>query len=302
MRYLVSILIYLCLSLPVHAQDINAGFVQGLWYSSNEIIEGVPIRVYAALRNNTEHDLVGTVRFTDNGIRIGSSQVSALSGRLVETWIDWTPGEGEHALSAFLSDAELHVVGGEIIQANVEQITISDTVLADIDTDNDGIGNKRDTDDDNDMVSDEDEVARGTNPLVAQAVPELIEQEEVPPAQSSTSDEEGLEKYLDEGTAHSVLSTISDKVSDANDSLNAYRESRNTDRSMEITRSIPGGDQTFLQSFVSGVASLLSSIYTLILFILSKILAHPAVIQIGLLLLILYTLYRTARGLGRRPS
>ena len=66
MKYLY-IFLFPFFALPVHvfAEEVNAGFVHGIWYSSTTVIENVPIRIYAALRNNTEREFSGTVRFMD---------------------------------------------------------------------------------------------------------------------------------------------------------------------------------------------------------------------------------------------
>ncbi|MCF7815934.1 MAG: hypothetical protein K9M10_03115 [Candidatus Pacebacteria bacterium] len=158
----------LTISFPswLHAEEINAGFVQGIWYSSEPIFVGVPTRVYVAFRNNTQHDLTGTIRFTDNEKRIGSFEVSALSGRLVEAWIDWTPTFGEHSLAASLSEAELHILGEGVSPLDITDIAIEETVPVDYDSDKDGIGDQIDNDDDNDGVSDVDEKINGTDPLI----------------------------------------------------------------------------------------------------------------------------------------
>jgi hypothetical protein len=309
------IALLLIFAFPVHAEEINAGFVQGLWYSSDQIIEGVPVRVYAALRNNTPH---GTVRFMDNGTRIGSSAVSALSGRLVETWTDWTPGAGEHSLSIALDNAELHVIGGEVIKADVANITVEDTLVADIDTDKDGIGNITDTDDDNDGITDVEEKNRGSNPLVTNPKPveEVIPEEvsPLPTPTASTTAELGLEQYLGEGLPSELLNNVTEKVEDAKQSLDAYREKRDQALSQEIdvvpqmsadtatiTRSSIEPKNSALKSFVAGVRSLLQHGYTFLLFILSQALGHPALIQFLLLVGILYIFYRTARRLAGRP-
>lgn len=107
------------------------------------------------------HDFTGTVRFSDNGKRIGSSEISALSGRLVEAWVDWNPLYGSHTISAQISDATLHIIGGKTEQVDITGIVVDDTISVDYDTDGDGVGNTEDTDDDNDGTSDEDEYARG---------------------------------------------------------------------------------------------------------------------------------------------
>ncbi len=319
MQFFVYVFAFLLAVAPssTHAEEINAGFVQGLWYSSDQIIENIPIRIYAAFRNNTPHDLTGTIRFIDNGKRIGSAPVSALSGRLVETWIDWTPTYGEHTLSVTLSDAELHVIGGEIIQVDVADIMVSDMPVVDHDTDTDGIGDTKDMDDDGDGITDTDEVTEGTDPLIAnpKAKEESEEDEDVaetPTPEVTQADKAGLEKYLEDGVTDTLLGNVTDKVTSAKQSLDAYREERNTTQSTAeetalgtndnatITRSSIETKNSFLSSFVSGVASLLRSIYTFVLWILSSALAHPAFIQLFLLISILYMFYRTARKFGRR--
>ena len=317
MKYLLACL-FIWLPFSVSAEEINAGFVQGLWYSSDEIIEGVPLRIYAALRNNTDHDLIGTVRFLDNGKRIGSAPITALSGRLVETWIDWTPTYGDHSLSVSLENAELHVIGGDVIKAEVSSTTMTDALKADYDTDKDGIGNEKDPDDDNDDVSDEEERARGSNPLVANPrvteIPLEPTPEETVPSTTPEVPEDGLEKFLDAGVADTLLSNVTTKVENAKQSLNAYREARNekindaqyqteggNGSTATITRSRVETKSSGLGIFVGGFASLGESMWTFVLWGTSRVLAHPAIIQVALLLGILYMFYRTMRRLARRP-
>lgn len=308
-----------------YAEELNAGFVQGIWYSASTVYANTPTRIYVALRNNTPHDLTGTVRFTDNGNRIGSSPVSALSGRLVEAWVDWKPTFGEHRISATVSDAEIHIIGEGTRAIDIRGIAVEDTLTVDYDTDADGIGNAIDADDDNDGVSDTDEKSRGTNPLVAN--PKVVS--EIPPPTEKksetiqspqtpeTSPREGIEKYLDSGTADTLLGNVSEKVEGAKHTLDTYRESRNNELSAAqntkeaeqeansenatITRSSIETKNNFLGSLVSGVAALLKNIWTFVLWSTSQGLSHPALIQVFLLLGILYIFYRLARRIGRRP-
>jgi hypothetical protein len=343
MRYLCSVLILFTFIIPQfsHAADVNAGFVQGLWYSSPEFFAGTPVRIYVALRNNTAHDLTATIRFTDNGKRIGSSDVHALSGRLVEAWVDWTPTQGEHTILATVSDATLHIIGGGTEPITIAETLAEDSVIVDIDTDKDGVGNTKDTDDDNDDVTDVDEVTRGSDPLVPnpKAVPKKVEKEEIaaplqkaetegkttPEAQSANLSEavggRGIEEYIDNNTAAALLSNVTDKVETAKDSLDTYREKRNEEIAARasteqevvngtginndtatITRTkIEPKESSLLQSFIASVRSILESVWTFILWTLSKILTHPALIQFLLLLGILYILYRVIRRVGRRP-
>lgn len=337
MKRLVVLTLTLLLSLsstPAHADDVNAGFVQGLWYSSKPVFAGSPTRVYVALRNNTPHDLTGTVVFTDNDKRIGSSPVSALAGRLVEAWADWTPSAGEHTLTASLSNVELHIIGGNTEHADALNVVAKDTLTIEYDTDKDGIGNTADTDDDNDDVSDTDEKARGSDPLVPNPkttekpleetrASEALQPTPAPANSSTPGGAEGLEQYTDAGTVDNLLSNVTDKVETAKQSLDTYRTERNKalsahdesnvssstitplgtyTSSSTITRSKIETNDTFLGKFVAGVSGILKGIWTFILWGTSSALAHPVFIQLFILIGILYIFYKIARRIGRRPT
>ncbi len=329
--FVVFLFSFLCI-LPhtLFAEGVNAGFVQGLWYSKEPVFVGAPTRIYIALRNNTEHDLTGTVRFTDNGVRIGSSEVSALSGRLVEAWVDWTPTYGAHVISAKVTDATLHVLGGESKSVDLIDISAEDTITVDYDTDSDGVGNTEDTDDDNDTVSDTDETVRGSDPLVENPHPKDTEEPKdvlsadtltrAPEALESHA-EQGLEQFIDAGKTDTFLRGATQKIEKMKTSLDTYRTERSNalvpeaetrdDSSTEtglgtytdtatITRSQLPSQDSFLSSFVSRVAVLLSKLWTFILFVVSKILSYPAILEATFLLVILASLYRITRRLGRR--
>lgn len=326
--FLFSLLFFPSLS---HAEPVNIGFVQGLWYSEEPVFVGVPTRVYVAFRNNTPHDLTGTVRFTDNGTRIGSSYVNVLSGRIAEAWVDWTPTPGDHNIAVSLGDAELHVIGKNPEPVDIAGIVTEDAITVDHDTDGDRIGNLLDEDDDNDGVTDEDEKSRGTNPLVANPKPsteDAAEPEEVPEApkkvavETPREDAEGLEKYLPDGNGAEFVETVTDKVRDTKKSLDAYREERNAElykkedipetpliqtlgtstENATITRTQIEPERGVVESLLSGISVLLKNIYTFILWMLSGTLAHPALVELLLLLGILYAIYRFARRVGRRPN
>lgn len=332
MRRMFTIAILILFPFFSFASEPNAGFVQGLWYSSEPVFVGVPTRIYVAVRNNTEHDLTGTVRFMDNGTRIGSSEISALTGRLVEAWVDWTPTDGEHKISAVVTDAKLHIIGGGTESLDIAGITAEDLLSVDFDTDKDGVGNSTDTDDDNDTILDTDEKTRGSNPLVANPKPEdqepvvetVIKKAEETAVTEPTSDTAGLEQYVSEGVAHTLLGNATEKIEDAEESLNAYREKRNeileskkSEENVEIPKETALGTYTntatitrtqiepkdsLLNSFVKSVANLLSLIWTFVLFLTSQALGHPAILEVILLVGIVYMVYRTARRLGRRPG
>jgi hypothetical protein len=320
----------LCLPLFTHAQETNAGFVQGLWYASNPVFAEIPNRIYVAIRNNTPHDLTSTVRFTDNGKRIGSSEIHALSGHLVEAWVDWTPTYGEHAVVATLTNTELDIIGAHTQPADITQIIAKDTLTIDLDTDKDGIGNQTDTDDDNDRISDSDEKIQGNDPLVAN--PKIQKTTEVTQTASHTqavtstklaeaTTEQGLEKYTGDGAVGTLLMNVTSKVEAAKASLDTYREKRNTilysdtpsstakeiaPRSSldtaTITRTHIGTSHNFFSTLLSSSIALIQNIWTALLFALSRALTHPALLQFLILVGILGMVYRISSRLGRRPK
>jgi hypothetical protein len=325
----------------VRGAELNAGFVQGLWYGSEDIIANEPTRIYVALRNNTDHDLTGTVRFNDNGTRIGIAYVNALPGRIVEAWVDWTPQYGEHIITASLSDVRVHTIGETPETGEVENTIAEDTVFVDYDTDADGTPNEKDTDDDNDGVSDVDENTRGTNPLKADkkseestdaTKEERAETEDASddtPLKESTTDtlptppvRSGLEQYVPEGTAKNIVTNLTETIDEKRNELDTYRNERNDaikeyfkeqKETVEETTTLPDGtatitrkqiqkEESFFESAVRGGKALISGFYSLILWMTSRALAHPAVLELLLLLFIVYITYRTARRLGRRRT
>lgn len=345
MKHFLLIFVYFILLFPSwsHAEDLNAGFVQGLWYSSDVVFADTPTRIYVAFRNNTPNDLTGTVRFIDNEKRIGSSNVSALSGRLVEAWVDWSPTYGEHKLVVTLNNAEVHVIGEGSKPATLADITVEETLSVDYDTDKDGIGNNTDTDDDNDDVSDTDEKTRGSDPLIPNPKAVVNEPKSDTPKKETgeetkspkrlatettprnSNEGQGLEKYISEGTADTLLTNVTNKVTDAKQSLDAYRKERNRGEEETTVDEVVGTStlttsgasfdtatitrskietkpkESLLSSFIKSVATLFHKIGTFILWVLSNALAYPALMQILLLFLILYIIYRLIRRVGRRP-
>jgi len=168
--------------------------------------------------------------------------ISALSGRIIEAWGDWTPTFGEHTVTATLSDVKLHKIGECTENVGAKSTVAEDVIIVDIDTDDDGIGNIEDTDDDNDGISDEDEIEACTYPLTftktSENKEETGEEREEDNDESSADIEEawalalyvpreGPEKFLDGETVENLLSNVTKKVNKSKVSLDSYREDRN---------------------------------------------------------------------------
>lgn len=334
---LVLLVLSVFVALPLYAEEFNAGFVEGLWYDNDHLFAGEQTRIYVAIRNHTGADLTGTVEFFDNDKRIERNNVSALDGRIIESWADWVPAYGTHTITATLSRIELHKIGSSTQAVEVVSALAEDVIFVDYDTDKDGVGNEDDTDDDGDGVPDQDEEENGTDPLDAND-PEQndvtnddsnIQEEENQTDDSSdkehTSSHEpqGLEQFLTESRADSVLGSVTQTVNNTKKKLDEYRASRNADHATTSTSSAQGTssgdvqeygngfgevtrskeeDRGFLASVLDFAKTLLKSIYTLILFLLSLYLAHPILVQLTLLFLILFLIYKLAKRYGSRPQ
>ena len=149
-------------------EGANAGFVNGLWFSRSPFFAGETVRLYAALQNNSSFDIKGKAVFFDKNEKMGESAFSVVNGRLLEVWTDWRVTEGNHAISVSITEAFKVEVGQD-----PESITLTfasftqEPLMVDNDTDGDRIGDKSDTDDDNDGLSDREEKEYSTNPLAA---------------------------------------------------------------------------------------------------------------------------------------
>lgn len=330
MRDIVFFLTLALLSLPsvTHAQEFNAGFVQGLWYSQENIVAQQQVRIYVAIRNNSGGDLSGTVEFIDNGTRIERKSVEALDGRIVESWTDWTPSYGSHTLQANLIRADLSGDGENTQTASVTSSLAEDVVFVDYDTDNDGIGNQEDTDDDGDGISDKEEEENGTNPLVPNKKIELPTKDEIDPVQEETTDSigpEGLEQYLANSEAENLLAAITTHINDTKKNLDEYREKRikelstptpmpklevNADGFGAIIRTTKEDENKVTLPSVEGdgfadkaitlTGKLFDVAFTVVLAAFSFTLGYPAVLQLGFLILILFIIIKSAAKFGRR--
>jgi len=159
----------LLLFLPFAAasgQTLNAGFVQGIWYSKTPFFAGETVRVYTAIQNNSGSDIQGTIEFLVDGNSVGEPAFSVINGRIVEVWTDWEVAQGNHSVAANIKEAFKVEIGKEPESISLDNAQLgASKVFADRDTDQDGIGNLEDPDDDNDFVTDEMEEILGTDPL-----------------------------------------------------------------------------------------------------------------------------------------
>jgi len=121
-------------------------------FSHNNFLEGNNVRIYASVSNLSQKDLLGVVRFFDNGSQIGADQsVSIFAGNTDGIFVDWTPYKyGTHKLAIKLYPWEEEIDNPANNWA-VKEVYVSP------DTDRDGIANANDKDDDNDGVNDDED-------------------------------------------------------------------------------------------------------------------------------------------------
>lgn len=340
MKWVLTFIFLCTLATSASAEEFNAGIVQGLWYSQENIFADEPVRIYVAIRNNTGSDLTGTVEFLDNGKRIDSTSVSALDGRIIERWADWTPKAGEHTITATLSRTKLHTVGANSETVTVTAALAEDILLVDYDTDGDGVGNQTDVDDDGDGISDEVETTNGTDPLKFDApTPEPVSSSKETTGSDSeavtrsTTTPEGIERYLTPSRAETMLGGITNLVNESKEKLDTYRQARavengtaepvieaievNADGFGEITRTTDKDQSAgavkkpkvkaqkpdgLLGDIFSFVGSILNGIYTGFLAVISYYLGHPIIVQLSILIFIILGLYKISQRIGRRPQ
>lgn len=118
-------------------------------FSVGEFLEGKTTRIYASVTNLSGDDILGVVRFYDNGKQIGGDQaISIFGNKTDDIFIDWTPGPGQHKIA-------VKIFPWEPKEDNPANNWITSEVFVAQDTDRDGITNSKDEDDDGDGVADE---------------------------------------------------------------------------------------------------------------------------------------------------
>ena len=166
-KFLIIFLLLAIANTVVAQTALNAGFVNGIWYSKTPFFDGDEVRIYAVIQNQSGFDISGEVEFFSDDKLLSKSDFSAVNGRLIEKWADWKVIYGEHTISVKISNVEKSEIGQDPVSVGlIENIFISEKHIIDIDTDKDGIGNKDDFDDDGDGISDMEEIKTGANPLV----------------------------------------------------------------------------------------------------------------------------------------
>ena len=172
LRRILSIFLFCLLLTPVlvQAETVPAGVAdRALWFSKEPFFEGESITIYTLLFNSSGNQLSGTLTLYDGTTTISAKTFSVMGGGASSVVaFPWRVTSGSHVFTAAITSKEF-------LTTTLSQT--SDTVstpksgevkrFADLDTDIDGLGNKIDSDDDNDGLADLEEKKTGTNPLVS---------------------------------------------------------------------------------------------------------------------------------------
>jgi len=165
------------------AQELNAGFIQGVWYSKTPFFTGETVRIYTAIQNNSGFDIQGTVEFLVNGTAVGESFFSAINGRIIEVWSDWNVTGDNHSVGANIKEAFKVEIGKTPEPISLDTGVLKrNQVFVDEDTDKDGIGNLIDLDDDS-LLKEESPfksetfvVTDITKKITQEYIPSIVEQ------------------------------------------------------------------------------------------------------------------------------
>lgn len=157
---------------------------QNIKFSSYNFMEGNGVRIYATVSNLSDKDLLGVVKFFDNGGQINGDQaISLFAGKTDDVFIDFVPSYGSHkiAVKIYPWDPDIDDPSNNWVVTEIFAVQdtdwdgtpnetdedddgdgVNDTEDAfplnpkeQYDTDGDGIGDNTDEDDDNDEVPDE---------------------------------------------------------------------------------------------------------------------------------------------------
>jgi len=232
----------------VLAQDVNAGFVSGIWYSKFPFFSGENIKIYSAVQNHSGSSISGKVFLYDFNDLIGGTNFFVDDGELVDIGIDWIAIQGNHSFRLEITGADGGLISNSLMGREV---------FVDLDTDNDEIGNREDPDDDNDGLSDEIEQLNGLDPL------------------NIDTDQDGIEDSLDlsnefkyEENLNQIVQGSVEKVSDlgqnaAQKSLDVIKDSINRvrgsvdEQKKEIVKDLESEKDSFSRKIYLATLSLI---------------------------------------------
>lgn len=142
---------------------------RGVWLSDKNALAGDKVKLYTVINNNEFSSLTTQVQFFNSGTLIGTVQVNNLAREEArQIALEYTLPAGKYTIAVALANAVGQTATGEAKNLSEVELKASQTSAPldiDLDTDRDRVGNRVDTDDDNDGLVDVKEVEKGTDPL-----------------------------------------------------------------------------------------------------------------------------------------
>jgi hypothetical protein len=166
-RLSIALVVCFVVFLPTQtwsATNINAGIVNGVWFSKLPFFTGDKIVIYTAFQNQSAKSIEGNMEFVHNESVIGTKPFTAKPGEFVTRSIDWTATYGDHTFKVRVSELTDESGATVLPTVKADSEVQSQILFSDNDSDKDGAGDVTDTDDDNDGVTDIQEKKDGTNP------------------------------------------------------------------------------------------------------------------------------------------
>lgn len=312
LKFLFIGLLFLVSQAVLAQVNVNAGFVNGLWFSKTPFFAGEDVRVYTVIQNQSGFDIIGKVQFFVDEKLLGQSDFSIVNGRLVEKWADWKVSQGEHTLSIKISDTKKIEIGKEPESINlVSNTSLFEKYEIDLDTDGDGIGNKEDLDDDNDDYSDEEEEKIGTNPLVIDEpiIDEVeVSQKDITEGKDNQNQDIPIDGIVEKAIALANLATekTDEVVKETADFLEKQKEKVDRELKEEAEKEVLNGEilpidenkNPYVASLVGSIPEL-KEIYSFVLTVLIYIL-NSWWILLGSILILLYFVWKIMKRMFGR--
>jgi len=128
-------------------------------FSTERILEGQSVRIWASALNNSPYDLLGSIRFSNQfGIINVDQPISALAGNTDDVFVDWfPPSSGYYTITTT-------VIPWDPTDDDISNNVIAKQIFVEADMDHDGIPDDEDDDRDGDGLSNDDEDKADTDP------------------------------------------------------------------------------------------------------------------------------------------
>lgn len=100
---------------------LNAGVVEGVWFSTPTPSEGESVRIFTAIQNQSDQTITGSVSFLVNSEIVGSTDFFVTKNNVVPVSVEYVFTGGNHDVSAYITSVK---------EQSVTYTTLSDTSVS----------------------------------------------------------------------------------------------------------------------------------------------------------------------------